>query len=300
MKNGKSNILPFLAALAVVLVWAETFVSSKILIGAGLRPADIFSVRFALAYLLMIPFAGRRLLCESVKDELLMALLGITGGSLYFLMENSALVYAGASDVSIIVCGAPLVTALLISIFYREERLTPLQVLGSVIAMIGVALVVLNGNLVLKFSPLGDILAFGAALTWGFYSLLMRKVEGRYDVRFTTRKVFFYGLITILPWYAVNGLPELDAAVLAKPAVWGNLLYLGTIASFVCFLTWNWCLGRLGTVLTTNIIYFQPFFTMMVAALILGERITWMAILGTVILTGGMILASRNGSRARD
>lgn len=89
-------------------------------------------------------------------------------------------------------------------------------------------------------------------------------------------------------------LPELS--ILARPQVFGNLIYLGLIASLFCFIAWNWALVKIGIVRTTNLIYGQCFFTMVFAAIILGERITLMAILGTVILVSGMILALKKQS----
>ena len=280
-----------IVALVVVFIWGETFISTKVLITSGLMPADIFIYRFSLAYVCLWAFCPKQLWCDSWKDELVMVLLGIFGGSLYFLSENTALKFSTASNVSILVCSAPLLTALLISLFYKDERMNARQVLGSMIAFAGMALVVLNGSHVLNLNPLGDLLAVGAALTWGFYSLFMKNVSDKYGVRFTTRKVFGYGLLTMLPYFLFVSPLNTDPAILSQPAVWGNLVYLGLIASLLCFLTWNWCLPRLGTVRTTNLIYSQPFFTMLIAYVVLGERITWMAVIGTIILIGGMMMA---------
>lgn len=290
-RPGNGTTVAMIVALVVVFIWGETFISTKVLITSGLMPADIFIYRFSLAYVCLWAFCPKQLWCDSWKDELVMVLLGLFGGSLYFLSENTALKFSTASNVSILVCSAPLLTALLISLFYKDERMNARQVLGSMIAFAGMALVVLNGSHVLNLNPLGDLLAVGAALTWGFYSLFMKNVSDKYGVRFITRKVFGYGLLTMLPYFLFVSPLNTDPAILSQPAVWGNLVYLGLIASLLCFLTWNWCLPRLGTVRTTNLIYSQPFFTMLIAYVVLGERITWMAVIGTIILIGGMMMA---------
>lgn len=282
--------LPMLVAIAVVLIWGETFISTKVIIGHGLMPADIFFYRFTLAYACIWIISPKKLWCTSVADELTMLALGFFGGSAYFLTENTALKLSTASNVGILVCSAPLLTALILSIFYKDERMSWRQLAGSLVAFVGVALVVLNGELVLQLNPLGDALAIGAAVTWGFYSLFMKRVSGRYDVRFITRKVFAYGLITIIPYFIFVKPLDCRAEILSQPQVWGNLVYLGIVASLLCFVLWNWCLQKLGTVKTTNLIYCQPFFTMLIAAAVLGERITWMAILGTAVLMTGMML----------
>jgi drug/metabolite transporter (DMT)-like permease len=71
-------------------------------------------------------------------------------------------------------------------------------------AALGTSVVVLNGRFVLHLSPIGDALAFGACLCWAFYSLLMIPASQRYSSMFITRKVFFYGLLTMIPYYAWN------------------------------------------------------------------------------------------------
>lgn len=288
----KNALLLSAAALAVVAIWGETFVSSKILLGAGLMPADIFLYRFLMAYAGMLLLSHKRLWSKSLKHEVLLLMAGVSGGSLYFLTENMALKYSTASNVAILVGTTPLMTALLLAAFYKDERMSRRQMTGSVIAFIGLILVVLNGQLILKLNPLGDALALAASITWGIYSLCIKPLSDHYDATFITRKVFGYGLFTILPWFAFIEPLNSDLQTLLLPKVWQNLLWLGIVASLACFLVWNWLLPRLGVVRATNIVYTQCAFTMAISAIVLDEKITWMAILGTVILTGGMMLSN--------
>ena len=279
------------AAILTVAIWGETFVSTKLLLNNGMMPPDIFFFRFLLAYACIWIFSPKRLFSRSLKDEFRFLLLGITGGSLYFLAENSALKFSTASNVAILVGSAPLITAIVVGIFCKEERMNMKQWAGSAIAFFGMAMVVLNGKFVLDINPLGDALAIAAAAMWAVYSLILRQVSDRYDVRFITRKVFAYGLLSMGVYFLAVRPLDIDIVVLSKPLVWGNLIYLGLVASLGCFLMWNWAVTQLGTVRTTNIIYGQCFFTMLIAAIILGEKITPMAVLGTVILTSGMMIA---------
>lgn len=130
-----------LAALFSVAVWGATFVSTKVLIANSLTPAEIFLLRFAMAYICIWPLSGRRLWASGWRDEMTLAVAGITGGSLYFLTENMALEYAPASNVSLIVCTAPVWTAVLLSLLYRGERMTRRQAVGSALAFAGMVLV---------------------------------------------------------------------------------------------------------------------------------------------------------------
>jgi drug/metabolite transporter (DMT)-like permease len=282
-----------IVAIFVVLIWGTTFVSSKVLLNSGLLPADIFFVRFIIAYSCLLCLSHKRLFANSIADELTLAGLGIMGGSLYFLTENMALLHSTSSNVSILVSTTPLVTAMLLAIFYKSERLSSRQICGSVLAFIGVVLVVLNGQLVLHLNPLGDALALGASFTWGFYSLFMRRIMGRYSADFITRKVFFYGLVTIMPYFALVHPLDIDLLTSGSMTIWGNLLFLGFVASTGGYLLWNWVMRKLGAVKSTNFIYLQSLVSMVAGHVILGERITIMAIAGAVILIIGMILAVR-------
>ncbi len=285
------HIWGYIGALTVVCIWGSTFVSSKVLLDAEMQPADIFFIRFVIAYLCMLVISHRRLFADDWHDELVFFLLGILGGSLYFLTENMALCHSYATNVSILVSTAPLLTALVCSIFYRSERMTGKQVIGSLIAFVGVVLVVLNGQLVLHLNPLGDMLALSAALAWAFYSLLMRRIMGSYSMAFITRKIFAYGIITILPYFLFVEPFSMTEAMLSDWVIIANLLFLSVIASYGCFLLWNWVLREVGVVHASNFIYLQSLVTMVVSAIVLAERITPMAIAGAVILILGMLRA---------
>ena len=193
----KLDMLYHFIALLTVAIWGSTFVFTKILLQNDLSPAQIFTLRFILAYVLIeiaTWAAGQKVkwLSDSIRDEVIMVLLGITGGSLYFLTENASLLYTTATNTSLIVCTCPIFAMLLLKLVYpKSERVTRMMATGSVIACLGMAVVVLNGRFVLHLSPLGDMLAFGACLCWAFYSLMMKDVLQRYNTFFITRKVFF-------------------------------------------------------------------------------------------------------------
>ena len=176
-----------LLALAVVAIWGVTFVCTKVLIGAGMDPAAIFFCRFTLAYAGIWAYTlltgKERRIWNGWKEEGIFLLLGITGGSMYFLTENTALVYTQASNTAFLVCSAPLLTAILTLLYRRygkgrfvdgleKIRLGWPLVGGTLLALSGMALMVFEGTKV-HFSAKGDLLAIGAALCWAVYSLFM-------------------------------------------------------------------------------------------------------------------------------
>ena len=285
-----------IVAFLTVAVWGTTFVWTTLLIINGLSPAQIFTLRFIIAYVLLTGFSlwrGRhKWLSDNWRDELTMMALGLTGGSMYFLTENESLRFTTATNTSLIVCSCPLFAMLIIALFYKSERFSRLQALGSLLALIGMAAVVLNGHFVLHLSPLGDTLAFSACICWALYTLLMKPVMGRYPAMFITRKVFFYGILTILPYYIfVPDMPSLD--VLMRPEVALNLLFLGSVASMLCYLTWSWCMKGLGAVICTNWVYVNPITTIIAAWLILDEQITVYFLIGSILIIAGMYLSSK-------
>ena len=283
-----------LVAFATVAIWGCTFVSTKVLMLNGLSPEQIFTLRFLIAYVMMLAVYHSRLWADSWRDELKMMLLGISGGSLYFLSENEAMNFTSTTNTSLIVCSCPLFATLLVRLVYRSTtRISMIQLGGSLLAFAGMVIVVLNGRFVLHLSPLGDALAFTACLSWSVYSLLMKWVSAKYGAAFITRKVFFYGVLTILPYYIFY--PTLPtAAVLTKPVVVGNLAFLGCLASMICFLTWNWCISKLGAVKATNWVYFNPITTMIFASWVLGEKITPYFLAGATCILLGMFVADRS------
>ena len=288
-----SNIFYHLVAFLTVALWGTTCVATTVLMLNGLSPAQIFTLRFSIAYVLMLCFNHRRFLADSWKDEAKMALLGITGGSLYFYSENEAMNFTTTTNTSLIVCSCPLFATLLVRMVYKDSsRIHIVQLLGSLLAFVGMIIVVLNGRFVLHLSPVGDALAFTACMCWAIYSLLMKSVSNHYGAAFITRKVFFYGVLTILPYYLfIPGFPPIE--VFSRPQVFGNLLFLGCLASMICFLTWNWCISKLGTVKATNWVYFNPITTMIFASWVLDEKITPYFLVGATCILLGMYVADK-------
>jgi drug/metabolite transporter (DMT)-like permease len=158
---------------------------------------------------------------------------------------------------------------------------------GSFVAFAGMALVIFNGNFILKLSPMADALAFAACLCWTAYSVLMKYIQPRYSTLLIMRKVFGYGVITIIPFFVSNP-PNIELVIEGGIVVWTNILTLGCVASMLCYTLWNLVLARLGTVRATNFIYLNPVITIITSWLVLDEKITWMAILGAILVLAGM------------
>lgn len=281
----------FLAAV-VVLIWGCTFINSKVLLNHGMEAHEIYALRFLFAYVCILFISPRKLWSESWHDELRMFVLGITGGTLYFITENEAVRIGYVNNVSFIVCTAPMVTTLLALIFIKEVKATRNLVVGTILATLGVGFVIFNGHFVLNLNPLGDMLALCACLCWAIYSILLKNVSEKYSAVFITRKVFFYGLVTVLPVFIFSPW-HFSLNSFMRPVVWGNLLFLGFVASFMCFVLWSWVSKQLGALVASNYIYLNPISTVVFSAIFLGETMTPMAFIGSSMILFGVYLSNK-------
>lgn len=287
---SKQYLYHIMAGLTT-LIWGTTMISSKVLLQEGLSPAQILFCRFLLGYFFLWILYPRTHRIRSLHDELLFAGMGVFGGSLYFLTENTALIYTQATNVSLICALVPLITAIL-SCLILKEKLSGRFWIGSFVACIGVSFVILNGNFVLKLSPLGDLLAFSAVCSWAIYCLMVKKLHYKYNSLFVTRNLFFYGLLTLAPWFFYEPF-DVPSEVFQRPAVWGNLLFLGLIASSLCYVMWNSAMHELGVIKTNTYLYFMPLVTIITAVIFISEQVTAFILVGAILILLGLWIASQ-------
>lgn len=286
------KLLWHLLAVGVVAVWGTTFVNTKILYNSGLTPSEIFFLRFLIAYVAIWFISPRKLFTNSWRDEGTMLLLGITGGSLFFVAENSAVALTYVNNVSFITSTSPLVTVILGIVFVKSIKATWTLIVGSLIALVGVGLVIFNGSFILHLNPWGDLLALLTAVCWAVYTLLMKSVSERYSAMFITRKLFFYGLLTVLPMFLIDPW-TVSLATLLTPKVAFNLLLLGLVASFLCFALWTVVIERLGVMTASNYQYLNPITTVVASAIWLSEPMTAIAYIGSALILIGVIVSNK-------
>ena len=286
------KLLWHLLAVGVVAVWGTTFVNTKILYNSGLTPSEIFFLRFLSAYVAIWFISPRKLFTNSWRDEGTMLLLGITGGSLFFVAENSAVALTYVNNVSFITSTSPLVTVILGIVFVKSIKATWTLIVGSLIALVGVGLVIFNGSFILHLNPWGDLLALLTAVCWAVYTLLMKSVSEKYSAVFITRKLFFYGLLTVLPMFLIDPW-TVSLATLLTPKVAFNLLLLGLVASFLCFALWTVVIERLGVMTASNYQYLNPITTVVASAIWLSEPMTAIAYIGSALILIGVIVSNK-------
>ena len=309
----------YLAALFAIVAWSVTFTNIRALL-ADFSSLEILVVRFTMAWAVLWAwcwlFSDSRGRSPSRKDELLFVGMGFTGISGYQFLENCAIFYTSASNIAIFVSFAPIATAVVTWIFVRDKSLTALFVLGSLVAVCGAALVSLAGVTTLSFNPIGDCMAMGAMLSWGFYSLLM-ELANRREISpvVSIRKSVFWALVMLVPvvvWgttesgmsalggsFGVNLALQVNICRFSSLINWVNLVFLGVFASAVCFVLWNMACKVLGTVRTSIGLYLTPIIGVLVAMLFLGDKVSWMEVCGGVLILVGVAVANHGLSTNR-
>ncbi len=296
-RSASLRLLAHLGAIITISCWGASFVSTKVLMEqGGFTPVEMFVYRFACAYvLLLLLTCNKRLFSRSWRDEFSFMVCGVCAGSLYFITENYALKNTTASNVSLLASISPIFTTLLLGIFYKM-KIKPGVIIGSVVAFIGVGFVVMSSSTDgFEIHPLGDLLALSAALSWGVYSIVVKRLIPLYNSFFITRKMFLYGVLTALPLlFMQSGQSNfLKLVDFSHPEYISNFAFLVIMCSVVSYLIWNEAQKALGSVTANNYLYGQPIVTMIIGVSMLDEQLTVMGCIGCVLIIGGLILSDK-------
>ncbi len=290
------KVMGHVLALFAIIIWGLTFISTVILLEV-LDPIEIMVFRFGMGYILLCIIYPKQFRFLPWKEEFMVFILGLSGVSLYFLAENISLTYTLPSNVAFILTTAPLYTAIIAHFFSTDEKFDQSVLVGFLFCMVGVFFVMYNSQVKLKIDPIGDLLALAAAVMWGVYSVTLRKIPDKYQPIYIVRKTFFYGLLTILPFIKIFG-----ADMVAKEwsiSIILNLIFLGLIASALCYVFWNKAVLLIGSVQATNYIYCIPLVTVIGSVIILKDEVNALMIIGGIFIVVGVIIADKWKSRKK-
>ncbi len=301
----KTSITGVLLASFCVFVWGITFVCTKVLL-IQFSALEILLVRFLLAYGFLWLLYPHRVQLARRRDEWLFVLAGLTGVVIYQYGENIAMLYTSASNVSIIVSICPLFTAVVLQLFLKEHHLTRWYLAGFVLCIAGVVMITFNGSRIeAGFNPKGDLMALAASIAWAFYSLCVTCINNKgYSGIGSTRRIFFWALVWLLP-VALFGLFQqsavarvsidgaLNAERFSSLKNWASLCFLGLGGSGLCFTAWNVACRNLGTARANLGVYLIPVVTIVFARIFLGEQLSLMGGIGTLLTIVGLVVSSR-------
>ena len=133
---------------------------------------------------------------------------------------------------------------------------------------------------------------------WSDFAGRVEIIVDRYNGIYITRKIFFYAIVTMLP-VLVFGDFRYDFSRLCQPSTYLNLIFLGVIASSLCFLIWSKIIWKIGPVAVNNFIYLMPLITMLASWLLLDEHLTPIAIAGGLVILAGVYVSTKAAHRKK-
>ncbi len=293
---AKQKIQGHFLAIFTMLVWGTTFISTKVLL-SDFNAYEIIVFRLILAYIIFMMISRKILPFTSWKNEVVYAIAALTGVVLYQIFENLALTYTYASTTGVVITTAPMFTAIFTWIILKEENPDWKFFLGFIISMLGIYIVSVKGNKI-GFSVKGTFLALAAAALWGVYSILGKKINKSGNILLVTRRVFFYAVVYMIPIWFIFDCHILPDRFM-QPINILNILYLGVIASAICFFIWNITVQKIGVISTGLYLYSLPVIAVIASAIILHEKMNGMTAFGTGLTLMGLVLSANRGGRKR-
>ncbi|WP_030439452.1 EamA family transporter [Actinoplanes subtropicus] len=268
-------------AVAVMAIWGINFVAIET--GLDHFPPLMFNaLRFTLAAFPALFLVGR----PQVPWRWIVAtglILGVVKFTLLFA-GMAAGMPAGLS--SLVLQSQPIFTVLFAALLLRE-RPRRLQVIGLLVALIGIGVVATGMT-----APVGAfLLIIGAAAAWGLSNVVARKAAPPDTLRFMVWASAIASGPLVLLSLLIDG-PSTDLAALR--AIDGQavlaVLYVALISTLVGFAAWGFLLRRYGPATVAPFSMLVPFFGLASAALLLGEHITPLDLLGGTLVIGGILL----------
>jgi drug/metabolite transporter (DMT)-like permease len=296
---GINHRRAMLEALFAVVVWGASFVATKVALRYT-SPDVVVWLRFAMGVVILgiAVLAGRKFTLPEKRDWPYLALLGFLGISFHQWLQSTGLVTSEATTTAWIVASIPIFMALL-GWLALKEKLLWLQVAGILLSTFGVLLVVTRGNLALlasgKFGTVGDFLILVSAPNWAVFSVLSRRGLQKYPATLMMFYVMAFGwLFSSVLFFVQGGLNQIGHIPWDG---WAGIAFLGIFCSGLAYIFWYDALQALPVAQTGAFLYLEPVVTVIVAALILGERLYLATLLGGVLILAGVWLVNRKKAK---
>ena len=280
----------YLLPLGAVLIWSVNTVVSKLAAGS-ISAAEIGFFRWVVAAALFTPFVlpGIWRLRAAIKPLLgRIVILGVLGMVIYQSLAYYAAHYTTATHMGIIGSLTPMMV-LALAVFLLGQPLTRGGVWGSLLAIVGVALVVSSGQLSHLASEglnLGDAMMLLAMLAYAIYNILLKRWP--MPALKTVQLLYLQILVAVvvqLPLYLFSPKTGLNASNL------GLVAYAGIMASIAAPLLWMKAVQTLGPGRSSMFFNLIPVFTALVAFVWLNEPLALYHLVGGVMTVAGLLMA---------
>lgn len=278
-----------------VVAWGASFIATKVAL-RDVSPVTIVWLRFAIGVAILGAAVRlrRQFSLLSRLDLGYFAVLGFIGITFHQWLQSTGLKTAQATTTAWIVATTPIFIALL-GWLALKERLRGMQMLGILLASVGVLLVVTRGDLSSLSSGSigtpGDFLVLLSAPNWAVFSILSRRGLRQFPAALMMFYVMGFGwLFTTLLLFAGPGLSQVANLSLAG---WLGVGFLGVFCSGLAYIFWYDALQALPVAQAGAFVYLEPFVTLVIAALLLGEAITLISLLGGGVILLGVWMVQR-------
>lgn len=270
------------AGLGVVVLWASAFPAIRVA-SPELGVVGLSFLRLAVAAVALLavaPVVGVRL--PAVRDLPLILACGLSGMTAYQLLLNQGELSVPAGTASIIVASAPLVSVGVAAVVLGE-RLTPMRLGGSGVAVTGVALVCLSRSGLSLSGAVWVVVA--AAVVQGIYHPLTRPLLRTYTGLEVATYAMVAGAITTAPLL----LFDTSSLTSASAGAWAAGIYLGLLPSALGFVLWGYAVARLPVAASTSLLYLVPAVALLIAFVWLGEVPLSAELLGGAVVVIGVL-----------
>ena len=277
-----NSISGILITLLSAISYGTLGIFGKLAYAQGLSVTTLLFFRFAFTGLfLMAVVLIRRIPLPRGKTLLVLILMGAVGFSGQAFAYLSALKYANAGVVAILLSLYPAFVSIL-TMFVLRKRVSHIAVVGIVVSFIGTVLIAdPNGG----GNPLGFILGVSAALIYSTYILVGSRVMHTVGATESTAVIFCSSALVFFFLWRNEGAP-----LPPTPTAWwviGGMVLIPTIIASVTFLEG---LKRVGAVNASIISTIEPLVTVWLAYLIFGETLGWKAVLGGCLILGAVVI----------
>ncbi|NJB67027.1 drug/metabolite transporter (DMT)-like permease [Desulfobaculum xiamenense] len=300
MSCSRNRLVGIVFALAATVVWSGNFIVARGLVDS-VPPVTLALLRWTTALVVLLPFGGMsfiRSLTAVRSHWRYLALTALLGVTIFNTLIYMAAHHTSALNLSLIATTSPMFILLFARIFLGEA-VSPTRLGGVVVAVLGVIVLITRGQvhrlLTLELS-VGDLGMLAAAMLFGAYSILVRRMPRDVPQGAFLTTTFGLGALMLVPWAAWEwsaGGVELHVT----GQLVGAVLYIGAGASLFSFWCWNRAVEHIGPSMAGAVYYSLPLFSGIEAVVFLGEPVCWAHFLSGVLILGGIWLATRQGSR---
>jgi drug/metabolite transporter (DMT)-like permease len=303
VKATASASLPFAYSTAV-LCWflsAGVYIAAK-WVAPEMPPWALCFWRLTLACTILLPIVHHHhgamiAIIRSRAVEVL--IIGAIGLTLCQGMIYTGLNYTNATTAGIIMALSPIMTMVLAHIVLGEP-LGLWKALGAVIALAGLLLIVVRGDLAalmrLQFNA-GELWIVGSALCWGLYTVLLRRSKFGIELLPMVVLLLGAGALAALPFY----LWELSSGERSALNMNGflALAYAAGPGGALMYYLYNHSVETLGAGRASMLLYLQTVFVAVLAYLFLGESLHDYDLTGAAFIVTGLVLATAIKSKPR-